>query len=106
MYDYLHLKHLQMYGKNSAEFLGVFFQRNYCCVRQNRIWITSNFLGKLQLFLQLLTGKKNYLAVCNQKKKKHTSASCTENEINNETFDIKLCHVTCHSNSQTGSDAF
>lgn len=106
MYDYLHLKHLQMYSKNSAAFFGGVFQRNFCCVWQNRIWITSNFFCKLQLFLQLLTGKKNYLAVCNQKKKKHTSASCTENEINNETFDIKQCHVTCHSNSQTGSDAF
>lgn len=26
MYDYLHLKHLKMYSKNSAEFLGFFFR--------------------------------------------------------------------------------
>lgn len=60
----------------------------------------------LQLFLQLLTGKKIILPCAIKKKKIPTSASCIENEINNETFDIKLCHVTCHSNSQTGSDAF
>lgn len=78
MCDYLHLKHLQMYSKNSAEFLGGFFQRNYCCVRQNRIWITSNFFCKLQLFLQLLTGKKNYLAVCNKKKQKNTQVQVVQ----------------------------
>lgn len=91
MYDYLHLKHLQMYSKNSAAFFGGFFQRNFCCVRQNRIWITSNFFCKLQLFLQLLTGNKKLSCSVQSKKKKKlsTSASCTENEINNETFDIK-----------------